>query len=65
MPMPDLSHICRHFTEVLITSVTNQLSGVFDLSGRVGVLFLRCSYAINYALFRFRQQNGLTQAAHG
>lgn len=60
--MPDLSHIHRHFTELVISPITNQLTGLFDLSGRVGVVFLLCSYAIAYALFRFRRQRGLTQA---
>lgn len=61
--MPDLSHLHRHFTEWVITPVTNQVAGLFDLSGRVGVVFLLCSYAIAYAVFRFRRQRGLTEAA--
>ena len=60
--MPDLSHIHRHLTELVVDPVTNQVAGLFDLSGRVGVVFLLCSYAIAYALFRFRQQRGLTQS---
>ncbi|QEY71492.1 sterol desaturase family protein [Pseudomonas denitrificans (nom. rej.)] len=61
--MPDLSHLHRHFTEWVINPITHQVAGLFDLSGRVGVVFLLCSYAIAYALFRFRRQRGLTQAA--
>lgn len=61
--MPDLSHLHQHLTTLLIDPVAHQVSGLFDLSGRVGVLFLLLSYAVAYALFRFRQQRGLTQAA--
>ncbi|MFV3372031.1 sterol desaturase family protein [Pseudomonas sp. NY15435] len=60
--MPDLFHLHHHLSTLFLEPVANQLSGLFDLSGRVGVVFLLCSYAIAYALFRFRQQRGLTQA---
>jgi sterol desaturase/sphingolipid hydroxylase (fatty acid hydroxylase superfamily) len=35
---------------------------MFQLSGRLGVLFIFTSYAIAYGLFRFRKARGLTEA---
>lgn len=61
--MPDLSHLHQHLTTLVIEPVANQLSGLFDLSGRVGVVFLLLSYTVAYALFRCRRQRGLSQAA--
>lgn len=51
-----------HLTEWLIEPVTGQFLGIFDLNGRLGVLFLCISYSIAYCLFRFRKQRGLTAA---
>lgn len=60
--MVDLSHLHSHLTGLVIEPVLSQVSGLFDLSGRVGVVFLLLSYAVAYALFRFRKQRGLTEA---
>lgn len=60
--MPELSHVHSHVSEWVITPITHQLSSLFDLSGRVGVVFLLLSYTVAYALFRFRKRHGLTQA---
>jgi hypothetical protein len=60
MPIPDLLQIQRHFTELVIVPVTNQVASLFYLSGRVSVAFLLCSYATAYALFRFCRQRELT-----
>nr|WP_276536351.1 sterol desaturase family protein [Pseudomonas migulae] len=49
-------------TEWVIEPVTRQFLGLFDLNGRMGVLFLFSSYSIAYALFRFRKHRGLTDA---
>jgi sterol desaturase/sphingolipid hydroxylase (fatty acid hydroxylase superfamily) len=57
-----LSTIHDHLNELAIEPVIQQLSGIFDLNGRFGVLFLGVSYAVAYGLFRFRLQRGLTEA---
>jgi hypothetical protein len=40
---------------LIFESVDNQIFGLFDPSGRVGVVFLLSSHATAYALFRFRR----------
>ncbi|SDL11373.1 sterol desaturase family protein [Pseudomonas indica] len=45
-----------------IAPIAAQFSGIFDLNGRFGVLFLCISYAVAYGLFRYRKQRGLTDA---
>lgn len=56
--MPDFSHL----NTLLVEPVISQLSGLFDLNGRVGVVFLLLSYAVAYGLFRLRKRRGLTKA---
>ncbi|MHC8327258.1 sterol desaturase family protein [Pseudomonas sp. LB1P83] len=46
----------------VITPVTDQFLGIFDLNGRVGLVFLLSSYSVAYGLFRFRKSRGLTDA---
>lgn len=60
--MDVLSLICDRLTEWLIEPVTAQFLGIFDLNGRLGILFLFTSYSIAYGLFRFRKHRGLTDA---
>lgn len=60
--MADLAQLHNHLTGLLVDPVVRQLSGLFDLSGRVGVVFLALSYAVAYGLFRFRKRRGLTDA---
>ena len=55
-----LESLHHYLAEPLI----EQFLGVFDLNGRLGVLFLAISYATAYGLFRFRLSRGLTDAAH-
>ncbi|MGF6317853.1 sterol desaturase/sphingolipid hydroxylase (fatty acid hydroxylase superfamily) [Pseudomonas frederiksbergensis] len=60
--MDVLSLIYNYLTELVIEPVTDQFFGIFDLNGRLGVLFLFTSYSIAYSLFRFRKHRGLTDA---
>lgn len=48
--------------EWVTNPVTRQFLGLFDLNGRMGLLFLITSYSIAYALFRHRKHRGLTDA---
>ncbi|MND58075.1 Fatty acid hydroxylase superfamily protein [compost metagenome] len=57
-----LSFIYQHFNAMVIEPVTEQFFGLFDLNGRIGVLFLFLSYSVAYGLFRFRKHRGLTDA---
>ena len=53
-----LESLHHYLAEPLI----EQFLGVFDLNGRLGVLFLAISYATAYGLFRYRSRRGLTDA---
>jgi sterol desaturase/sphingolipid hydroxylase (fatty acid hydroxylase superfamily) len=57
-----LSLLFAHLGELLIEPVIKQFSGIFDLNGRFGVVFLSVSYAVAYALYRWRKRCGLTEA---
>jgi len=46
----------------VIKPVSHQFLSLFDLNGRLGVLFLSVSYAVAYCLYRFRKHRGLTHA---
>lgn len=46
----------------VVEPVSRQFLGLFDLNGRMGLMFLLTSYSIAYALFRFRKNRGLTDA---
>ncbi len=46
----------------VIGPVTQQFLGIFDLNGRLGLVFLLMSYSIAYGLFQFRRRRGLTDA---
>jgi sterol desaturase/sphingolipid hydroxylase (fatty acid hydroxylase superfamily) len=46
----------------VITPVTDQFLGIFDLNGRFGLVFLFSSYSVAYGLFRYRKSRGLTDA---
>lgn len=50
------------FQRYLIDPFVQQFTSLFDLNGRLGLLFLGVSYAVAYLLFRYRRQHGLTQA---
>ncbi|WP_435608300.1 sterol desaturase family protein [Pseudomonas knackmussii] len=60
--MNDFSQIYHHLSELVIEPVSNQFCGIFDLNGRLGVLFLFISYAVAYGLYRSRKQRGQTDA---
>ena len=45
-----------------VAPVVDQLSAIFDLNGRIGLLFLAVSYAVAYGLFRYRKHRSLTDA---
>ncbi|MCU1758540.1 sterol desaturase family protein [Pseudomonas sp. 14P_8.1_Bac3] len=60
--MDALELLYNGLIEWLIEPVTRQFLGLFDLNGRMGLVFLFTSYSIAYALFRFREQRGLTDA---
>ncbi|MEX6501346.1 sterol desaturase family protein [Pseudomonas zhanjiangensis] len=47
----------------LVEPLIAQFSGIFDLNGRFGLLFLCISCAVAYGLFRFRKHRGLTDAS--
>lgn len=55
------------FSEALlfyvVEPVVGQLAGLFDLNGRIGVLFLAISYLVAYGLFRYRRRRGQIEAA--
>ncbi|MGE8190373.1 sterol desaturase family protein [Pseudomonas sp. NPDC086278] len=60
----DVIALCHDYlSRWVITPVTQQFFGVFDLNGRLGVTFLLCSYTVAYGLFRFRKSRGLTDAS--
>lgn len=60
--MDDLLPFHSHLITLVIDPVIHRFAGLFDLNGRVGVLFLVLSYAVAYGLFRFRKYRGLTEA---
>ncbi|MBS7691980.1 sterol desaturase family protein [Pseudomonas lalucatii] len=47
---------------LVIEPVTAQFSGIFDLNGRFGLLFLCISSCVAYGLYRLRKRRGETQA---
>lgn len=60
--MDALSLVFEHLTEWVITPVTDQFLGIFNMNGRFGALFLCISYGAAYGLFRFRKRRGLSDA---
>ncbi|MDH4562595.1 sterol desaturase family protein [Pseudomonas sp. BN411] len=60
--MDVLSLAYERLTELVIEPVAKQFLGIFDLNGRLGVLFLLLSYSIGYGLYRYRKYRGLTDA---
>ncbi|MFK8333443.1 sterol desaturase, partial [Pseudomonas sp. BJa5] len=60
--MDALSLVHQYQTEWVITPVTEQFLGNFNVNGRYGVLFLCISYGVAYALFPIRKQRGLSDA---
>jgi sterol desaturase/sphingolipid hydroxylase (fatty acid hydroxylase superfamily) len=46
----------------VIKPIIHQFLSIFQLSGRLGLVFMFTSYAIAYGLFRFRKHRGLTDA---
>lgn len=60
--MDALPLFSEHLTDWVITPVTEQFLGIFNMNGRFGVLFLCISYGAAYGLFRFRKRRGLSDA---
>lgn len=60
--MDVLAQIHAHLERWVITPVTGQFVGLFDVNGRVGVVFILASYSVAYLLFRYRSSRGLTPA---
>ena len=54
-----VSEAIQHY---LVEPVSYQFTGLFDLNGRLGVLFLGISYLVAYGLFRYRRRHGLSEA---
>ncbi|MDB5996089.1 MAG: Sterol desaturase [Pseudomonas sp.] len=46
----------------VIAPVTHQFLGLFDLNGRLSLVFLISAFSIAYGLFRWRKHRGLTDA---
>ena len=61
--MDVLARLYDALIQWVISPLTHQFLGMFQLSGRLGVLFIFISCAIAYGLFRFRKSRGLTDAA--
>lgn len=60
--MDTLSLVYKHLIDWVIAPVTQQFLGIFNLNGRLGLLFLCVSYGVAYGLFRFRKRRGLSDA---
>ena len=60
--MDVLADLHRFLIRWVIEPVTHQFLGIFDVNGRLGVVFLCVSYGVAYGLFRFRTSRGLTGA---
>lgn len=46
----------------LLAAALKQITGLFDLNGRIGVFFLCVSYAVAYGLYRAQRRMGQTEA---
>lgn len=57
-----LATVYECLNELLVEPVMQQFSGIFDLNGRFGLLFLGISCAVAYGLFRCRKRHGQTGA---
>lgn len=57
-----LSSLYDQLSALVIEPVGAQFTGILDLNGRFGVLFLCVSYAVAYGLFRWRVRRGQTDA---
>ncbi|WP_053161102.1 sterol desaturase family protein [Pseudomonas sp. P1.8] len=55
----DVLALLHHY---LVEPVSRQFLGLFDLNGRLCLVFLLSSYSVAYCLFRFRKSRGLTDA---
>lgn len=55
--------VSESFQHYVLDPILLQFTSLFDLNGRLGLLFLGVSYAVAYLLFRYRKRHGLTEAA--
>lgn len=60
--MDVLAPLYAHLDRWVIAPVSGQFIGLFDLNGRLGVVFLIASCAVAYGLFRFRKSRALTDS---
>jgi sterol desaturase/sphingolipid hydroxylase (fatty acid hydroxylase superfamily) len=60
--MDVLAQIYSNLTYWVIAPVTGQFIGLFDLNGRIGVVFIVFSYLVAYGLYRLRKSRGQTDA---
>ncbi|MGP6433133.1 sterol desaturase family protein [Pseudomonas paraglycinae] len=57
-----LAQLHAQLSRWVIDPVTERFLGLFDLNGRLGVVFLLTSYGVAYGLYRHRKSRHLTQA---
>ncbi|KAA1176177.1 sterol desaturase family protein [Marinobacter salinexigens] len=55
--------VLEYLNHYIIDPVTDQFLGIFDLNGRLGVVFLGISLLVAYGLFRFRIHQGTAAAS--
>ncbi|UZE84900.1 sterol desaturase family protein [Pseudomonas viciae] len=60
--MDAFSVVYQQLIQWVIAPITDQFFGIFNLNGRLGILFLCASYGVAYGLFHFRKHRGLTDA---
>ncbi|UQS17521.1 sterol desaturase family protein [Pseudomonas sp. HS6] len=60
--MDVLTQLNAYLHRLLIEPVAEQFFSLFDLNGRIGVVFIFTSYCVAYGLFRFRKSRRLTEA---
>lgn len=60
--MDVLTQLNAYLHRLLIEPVAEQFFSLFDLNGRIGVVFIFTSYCVAYGLFRYRKSRSLTEA---
>ncbi|KEF31385.1 hypothetical protein D777_01734 [Marinobacter nitratireducens] len=58
--MDAFSTLLEHLDQYIFEPVTHQFLGLFDLNGRLGILFLGISLLVAFALFRVNLRTGQT-----
>lgn len=60
--MDVLTQLNAYLHRLLIEPVAEQFFSLFDLNGRIGIVFIFTSYCVAYGLFRYRKSRHLTEA---